>query len=446
MRINNNIPSMHTQGALFMNNRQIGQDLERLSTGLRINRASDDAAGLAVSEGLRTQVRGQEQARRNTLDGVSALNIAEGAMNEIHNILQRMREIGVQASTATYTATERQFLDDEFQTLSNEITRIVDATNFNGLQLLSNDSIFTTANIGAAENAAVAEARDGLTGVGGAGTTAINAIRDVLVGSTGAFATAGAGQGLTGAELRGAATAAANDIFDNVMNRVFAEAGNLRDLATTWGTGTDAPVMAPTDALEGALNTQITAAIAEVLTATGGAAQISGTQTDVLRDAIQEALLEALHDVNIMAYNAQQNRGAALHVDANSTIDTDGVNSGAHNQILAQWEAVAAPLGATLTGDDGRNADDAIRAVDLTIQQISSSRADIGTLVNRLESTINNLTVSATNQQAAESQIRDVDFAFQSSRFTRNQIMVQSSTAMLAQANAQSQNVLSLLR
>jgi len=278
MRINNNISSMHTQGALFMNNRAVGKDLEKLSTGLRINRASDDAAGLAISEGLRSQVRGQSQAKRNALDGISALNIAEGAMNEVHAIMQRQRELAVQSVNATYTSTERAYMNEEYKALTNEITRIISATNFNGLVLLS------------------------------------------------------------------------------------------------------------------------------------------GTQF----------------------------RGQDLQVDANSITGTAGaINHGEHNRIEVSYGVFTNAGGNILSSG---TASTAIAALDVQIQALSSARSDIGALVNRLESTINNLTVSIVNQQAAESQVRDVDFAYQASKFTTNQILTQSATSMLAQANASTQGVLSLLR
>jgi len=283
MRINNNISSMHTQGALFMNNRAVGKDLEKLSTGLRVNRASDDAAGLAISEGLRSQVRGQQQAKRNALDGISALNIAEGAMNEIHAIMQRQRELAVQSVNATYTSVERRYMDEEFKALTNEITRIVSATNFNGLTLIDGSTNFRTQLLQVDANSA-------------------------LVGT---------------------------------------------------------------------------------VTAVGGS------------------------------------------------------NHGTFNGIDIEYGTFANAAGNVLTS---AAASSAIAALDGQIQSLSSARADIGALVNRLESTINNLTVSIVNQQAAESQVRDVDFAYQASKFTTNQILTQSATSMLAQANASTQGVLSLLR
>ena len=137
MRINHNIPSMVTQGALHQTNRRMAKNLERLSTGLRINRSSDDAAGLGVSENLRTQVRGTAQASKNSQDGIAALAIAEGAANEISAILQRMRELAIQSANDTLTSVERGYTDTEFQALDDEITRIANVTNYNDMNLLS---------------------------------------------------------------------------------------------------------------------------------------------------------------------------------------------------------------------------------------------------------------------------------------------------------------------
>ena len=140
MRINHNISSMTTQASLFKANRAQSGNLEKLSTGLRINRASDDAAGLAISENLRSQISGAKQARRNAQDGISALNIAEGAANETSSILQRMRELAVQSSTETLTDSERAYTNQEFKQLNDEIDRIADVTNYNGLKLVSKDT------------------------------------------------------------------------------------------------------------------------------------------------------------------------------------------------------------------------------------------------------------------------------------------------------------------
>ncbi len=284
MRINHNISSMTTQGSLFKSNRATSKNLEKLSTGLRINRASDDAAGLAISENLRSQVNGAKQARKNAQDGISALNIAEGAANEVSSILQRMRELAVQSSTETLTDSERKFTDQEFKQLNSEIDRIAEVTNFNGQKLISS-------------------------------------------GTSDRFGAGSAGSALW---------IDAND-----------------------STGTDS----------------ITVTIATLSTGSGG------------------------------------------------------------NGLSISDNSISSASGAQL----------AITALDSAIGSVNTMRADVGSFVNRLEHTVNNLLVSETNQQAAESQIRDVDFASETSEFTKNQILSQSATSMLAQANAKSQGVLGLL-
>ncbi len=269
--------------SLFRSNRDMGKSLEKLSTGLRINRSSDDAAGLAISENLRSQIRGVGQASRNAMDGTSMLQIAEGAANEISAVLQRMRELAVQSANDTLTSTERSYTNREFSALRSEIDRIAAVTNYNGVDLMSTAS--------------------GRFGVSGA-----------------------------------------------------------------------------------------------------------TTNTSFWIDA-----------------------GSSAGVDSITiTIDTMTVSS------------LSSTLNtATLTTQS--NATTAITAIDAAINSVNSTRANIGAYVNRLEHAINNLMVSQTNQAAAESLIRDVDFAQETAEFTKNQILVQSGTAMLAQSNMAPQNVLSLV-
>jgi flagellin len=286
MRINNNISAMITQSALYQTSQSLSKSLERLSTGLRINRASDDAAGLGVSENLRTQVNGTAQASRNAQDGIAALNVAEGAANEVSSILQRMRELAVQSANDTLTSTERGYTNSEYQALSNEIDRISKVTNYNRQELLS-----TTAN------------RFGQTG------------------------------------------------------------------SVLW---IDANHSVGVDSITVTIDTLTTGAL---------------------------------------------------------KIGTFGVAAGAATYVSDQATAVTA-----------------ISALDIAINSVNTMRANIGAFVNRLEHAINNLSVSNTNQQAAESKIRDVDFASETSNYTKNQILMQSSTAMLAQANALPSSVLALFK
>jgi flagellin len=302
MRINHNISSMITQTALGNAQSSVGKNLEKLSTGLKINRASDDAAGLSVSEQLRTQIRGMGQAKSNAKDGIALLQIAEGAANEISSILQRQRELAVQAANDTLTSTERSYLDQEFGHLTNEITRISRASQYNGMTLI-----------------------DGVAGQAG------NEV------NTGTFGTAGG--------------------------------PCVLHIGANYNTTVDQ------------LKIEITGISAAALGLTGG------------------------------GYT-------------NTTGSTGVTNAGVSTQALAL---------------------EALEMVDTAINSVNEMRSDMGAYVNRLEHTINNLDNQMFNQQDAESRIRDVDFASESSDFTRNQILSQSSTAMLAQANAIPQSALSLI-
>ena len=290
MRINHNISSMITQGSLYKTNRELGKNLEKLSTGLRINRAADDAAGLGVSENLRSQVKGTAQAMRNAQDGIAAITIAEGAANEVSDILQRMRELAVQSSNDSLTSTERGYTNQEFQALNSDIERVATVTNYNGMKLLS-----------------------------GSGATRF---------------------------------------------------GNA-DTATTTG--------------------------------------------------------------SVVWVDANDVRGfdsITITIDTLSTATGVGSGIGTANLVLtSQTSAVSA-----------------ITTLDLAINSVNTMRSNMGAYVNRLEHAINNLTVSNTNQQSAESQIRDVDFAKETTEFTKNQILMQSGNAMLSQANSLPQSVLSLLK
>ena len=293
MRINHNIAAMATQGAMSKVNSDLNSSLEKLSTGLRINRASDDAAGLGVSETLRTQVNGTAQAMRNAQDGIAAINIAEGAANEVSSILQRMRELAVQSANDTLTSNERVYTNTELKQLTNEIDRIAAVTNYNGMKLLSSS-----------------------------GTTS-------------------------------------NDRFGR-----------------------------------------------------GGV-------------------------------------GSALWIDANSVYGTDSITITIDTLSSTSLGAGAKSGGVANLGKvyltSQTAAVSAIQSLDESIESVNLMRSNMGAFINRLDHAINNLTTSNTNQQAAESQIRDVDFASETSTFTKNQILMQSSTAMLSQANILPQSVLQLL-
>jgi flagellin len=301
MRINHNISSMNTQNSLFKVNRDMAKSLQRLSTGLRINSASDDSAGLGVTENMRTQIRGSAQAIRNTQDGIAAINTAEGAANEISEVLQRMRELAVQSANDTLTSTERGYTNREYKALTLEIDRIAQVTNYNGMKLIS---------------------------------------------STGANA---------------------NERF--------------------------------------------------------GIGGVNGTATD----------------------------GSALWIDSNFTYGSDSITITIDSltttdlgDLTATGSTVSSIRQTYLTSQT--SSVDALKSLDDSIDSVNKMRSSMGAFINRLEHAVNNLQVGLVNQQASESVIRDADFAYETAQFTRNQILTQSGTAMLAQANQIPQEVLQLLR
>jgi len=270
MRIYNNVSSVSVQNQLAGTNASMAKSLEKLSSGLRINRAADDAAGLSVSEGLRSQIRGDQMAQRNSNDGLAMLQITESGTQEITNSLQRMRELAIQSSNGTYTDTDRKYIQSEFTALKSEITRIAQATTYNGINLLSTTSTFSF---------------------------------------------------------------------------------------------------------------QVSSANA------GSSSTIS----------------------------------FSIATDLSSDLSLGSVGS----QSAAQ---------------------SAIKSIDTALGSVLSMRSDVGAAMNRLEKTVANLGVAITNTTDAESRIRDTDFATETTQFTRSQILTQSATSMLAQANQLPQGVLSLLR
>ncbi|HHU68881.1 MAG TPA: flagellin [Thermoanaerobacterales bacterium] len=294
MRINQNIGAMNAWRSLSINDSSMTKTLEKLSSGLRINRAADDAAGLAISEKMRAQVRGLNQAIRNAQDGISLIQTAEGALNETHALLQKMRELAVQAATDTYTDADREILQGEIKALIEEVDRIAKDTEFNTQKLLD-------------------------------GTFALN------------------------------------------------KAG------------------APTE---------------------------SSTKSSIL----------TIH------VGANKDQNIKIHIG----------NMRASALGIAELDANKA-LSAIVNISTQSGANEAIATIDAAIEAVAAQRADLGALQNRLEKTINNLGVTVENLAAAESRIRDVDMAAEMMEFTKHQILLQASTAMLAHANVKPQAVLQLL-
>ena len=384
MQINTNVAALNAYRNLSSTQNDLSKSLEKLSSGLRINRAADDAAGLAISEGLRSQIGGLTVAARNAQDGISVIQTAEGSLTEVHSILQRMRDLAVQAGNDSNNAESRKAIAGEAKDLVSELARISDSTNFNGIQLLDGSQSSLSFQVGA----------DG---------TASSQIKVSLAGA-------------------------------NVSN-VAATLGNA-------SSGASMSVLTPTD-VTGAMTFSITEADTSTSTITtadvGAAGSITTVQqlADVLNadssfSAKMVAGVDANNELTVTALSGGSVVGGA----------TAGTDASAGTGLGAS-AGVGGPAGLNFSTAVGAAA--AITLIDGQITKVSTARAELGAVQNRFESAINSLNVSRENISAAESRIRDTDMASEMVNFTRANLLSQAGTAMLAQANQSNSGVLQLL-
>ena len=390
-----NVAALNGNRNLQSTNVKMGKVLEKLSSGYRINRAADDAAGLGISEKMRAQIRGNSQAIRNAQDGISMIQTAEGAMDEVHGILQRMRELGVQAANDTYDAAARTSIGTELVQLRSEIDRIANATQFNGQSLLTGA---LTGTIGGATGTDLV-VNDA---VGAAIATSIEVAS--AKPATYTFSSAGAGlitlTSSTGAAQQisiGAIAANGTQTLD------FNQLGVKITLNSTAG--------------ESAANlvTALTAAANDTIVVTG-----SGSAK------LQVGANTTAYDTMNVAFNDVR-ATAATGLNLNTAGAVDWTSSAT---IVASNTAAQA----------------FINQIDGAVTTLNTRRSDLGAAQNRLEHTVNSLGVSVENLTASESRIRDADVAELSTKLVSNQILQQAGTAVLAQANQASQSALSLLR
>ena len=584
MIINHNLPALNTYNKLVLNNKGMASALEKLSSGLRINKAADDAAGLAISEKMRSQIRGLDQAVRNAQDGISLIQTAEGALNETHSILQRMRELAVQAANDTYTAEDRQQIQAEINQLTQEIDRIAATTQFNGKLLLNGDSSALTSTSDILTKVFMRGALrqvdqfgqkapgggnyriDIISTSGGLGEvlkTDIMRIKHAVGGDASTIGTIATGetklydierfwdasgnfilenpQTLTLTQGNGYKASITIDSSDTInslvekLNLAIASvdpnnglqqariAGpDMDDINTlvSESNGVWVRYVAPAD-VNG--NT-VSPATGSVSVATSGLHAVAGTL--IIESAIagndgriafsgSDALLSALslqtirsakeNIFTVYVTNAHDGKpvGTSVTIAGNNLIgiihpnvdvrfdSTIGITVGelrgvglsttglvgSHfnvtygttgttfvhiadrtlvlhvgaNQMqdigvgIANMGAAALGVDNLLVSDNAR-ANQAIGKLDIAINRVSSERSKLGAIQNRLDHTINNLTVASENLTAAESRIRDVDMAKEMMNFTKFQILANAATAMLAQANQMPQLVLQLLR
>lgn len=394
MRINNNMLAMNTHRQLGISNTAGAKSMEKLSSGFRINRAGDDAAGLAISEKMRGQIRGLTQASRNAQDGISLIQTAEGALNETHAILQRMRELAVQSSNDTNVNVDRGEIQKELNQLADEIDRIANTTEFNTQKLLNGDKV---------------------------------GLKDKI-------------DGAVTLDLNTAATVTMTNLAASTLDKIN-EQGTItitrtNKTANAAGSGLhkdfsigDANGLGVALASNGGANVKITGV------GTGSVIQLSGLKDMKVGESITikvTKMEEAKTDIS---------KALSLQIGANT----------GQNMVLGVESMKADDLGIrngnnAVDVTTSQNATAAINSINTALEKVSAQRSQLGAFQNRLEHTIKNLDTSAENLQASESRIRDVDMAKEMMEQTKNNILQQASTAMLAQANQAPQTVLQLLR
>ena len=467
--INTNVMSLNAQRNLSTSGGSLATALERLSSGLRINSAKDDAAGLAISERFSAQIRGLNQAVRNASDGISLSQTAEGALASVGNNLQRMRELAVQSANSTNSASDRAALQQEVAQLAAEIDRVATQTQFNGLNLL--DGSFSAQQFQVGANAgqtitvsSIASARASALGqfqgfqltnasIGTATDTA--AAKSVIVGGV----TTSLGTIANDAKaLAAALNASGVSGLSATANATNVAAGTSTDAATASGNATVTVngIAITVAGVDGNLSQSRT----NVVTALNAQSSVTGV---VATDTGAGVKLAAADGRNItVAYAAGTFTGSALADFGLAAAATTGgtINltysapagitgamtwTGAFNPagttIAATGTAVSAIDISTLNG-----ANSALTALDAALTTVNSSRASLGAIQNRFESTISNLQTTSENLSASRSRIQDADFAQETALLTRAQILQQAGVAILSQANSVPQNVLTLLR
>jgi flagellin len=397
VRINTNIEALNAQRNLGVTSLHFAKAVEKLSSGLRINRAADDAAGLSISEKLRGQVKGLYQAVRNAQDAISLIQTAEGGLNEAHSILQRMRELAVQAANDTLTTSDREAISGELVKLRDEIDRIANNTQFNTKTLL-------TGSLNSSVDTATSELLQG----------------EVL--STSTVVVSKLDVSSAAASTTYSITASGANVTLTNMSTDIAQTVTVTDMTAT---GTSTQVLNFSQ-----LGVKIT------LAGYAAAATAGHIATD-LSAAGNDTIITAASGSAVMHIGA--NSSQTVNVSVSDARSTAVGNAGSYASLSAAVDAFDA-------SETQAIANALIDNLDQAISDISSSRSSLGAFQNRLEYTIANLNVSAENLASSESRIRDVDVAAEMVVFTRAQILQQAGTAILAQANTAPQTVLQLLR
>ena len=467
--INTNVASLNAQRNLNTSQSALATSLQRLSSGLRINSAKDDAAGLAISERMTSQITGLNQAARNANDGVSLAQTAEGDLAQIGANLQRIRELSVQSANATNSASDREALQKEAAQLISEIDRVASQSAFNGVKLL--DGTFSsqafqiganagqTITVGSITSARAASiggyqvtggsAVDGNAFATGDLTIAVGGAAAVSVGAS--VAGAAAGQSASSAYAKAAA------INSSGASVVATASTSVAGAAVTAAahTGTITINGIATESITGTSNgaTDTAAAISainKISSTTGVVASADPTNGIKLTAAdgrdITTAFTGTLVAADFGLAAAGTTKGTLTLTSPSSNVVIGGANAAARTGLTAGAQTLTQAKISAVDISTASGAAQALATLDSALQQVNSNRADLGALQNRFASVVTSLQASAENLSAARSRILDADFASETASLTKSQILQQAGTAMLSQANSLPQNVLSLLR
>ena len=493
MRIQHNIAALNSYRNLTGNNNAVSKNLEKLSSGYRINRAGDDAAGLAISEKMRAQITGLNTAQKNAQDGVSLVQTAEGALTEVHSMLNRMVELADQSANGTYdNPVDRANLQKEIASLKDEIDRIADSTNFNGINLLDGSLSTTKLDLAAGtlggQTTTVKEipATGTTSGIAGHDNAAIgeHTLTVEYADENGTLHKVDVKYKIDTANDKGKAMDAIlkavsqNDTLSSVFNITKDNDSVNFESKVTGSKGAKVVNVSTTDttsqmdadkAIDGE-NAKVQTQGAGATIAKGDTITLNGKTYEFVKDASTEPTKKGATAVVVGADNnatlgnlnkALESAGIKAEFEANAkdlvfsatkngaglTLQIGDTSADFNQMTVSVSDMHTDALGiADIDISTQAGAKAAVDKIKSAINSVSSTRGDLGAIQNRLEHTINNLSVTAENMTAAESRIRDVDMANEMMAYTKNNILVQSSQAMLAQANQLPQGVLQLLQ
>lgn len=491
--IQTNVSSLGAQRSLGNTNQALATTFQRLSTGLRINSAKDDAAGLQISNKLTSQINGLGVASRNANDGISLAQTAEGALQETTNLLQRIRDLSIQSANGSNSSSQRNALQAEVGQIQQEINRISDTTSFGGRNLLDGtfgsssfqvgSQAFETINLTVGNfagdaignrtrdlnTAAGAAAISELGGLLAATTVTANGVTGNLTisgdASSGAFAAAGSANTVaTSINAQSGTTGVTADARTTIGLSFSADDTVTFDLA-----GSNTTAVSITATISGGDLTELADAINAEAGKTGLTAVIDGTEIKLTSEAGDDITLDNFDDagnaitLTVQGYNYTGETALAASTDAVTEAGDDAFRAVGTVRLSSDGSFTTLASAATIDGTTTTNvstldsvsnidistqigAQTALDVVDSALTLVDSSRADLGAIQNRLSSTISNLGNIIENVSAARSRVRDTDFAVETAELAKNQVLQQAGLSVLAQANASTQSVLSLLQ